>query len=93
MDFEDGLRTGTKLEVRNGLQSIRTIPEVNTDSPIGAGHDPGGGVGAQFPYKSRSRPMFNLPNSVHQWYEITTVVVLELTGLGDRMVCSQAPLG
>ena len=37
-DFEDGSRTGTKLEVRNGLQSVRTIP--------GAGYDPRGGVGA-----------------------------------------------
>ena len=34
-DFEDGLRMGTKLEVRNGLQSIRTIPEVNMVSPLG----------------------------------------------------------
>ena len=34
-DFEDGSRTGTKLEVRNGLQSIRTIPEVNIISPLG----------------------------------------------------------
>ena len=34
-DFEDGLRTGTKLEVRNGLQSVRTIPEVNMVSPLG----------------------------------------------------------
>ena len=33
-DFEDGLRTGTKLEVRNGLQSIRTIPEVNMVCPL-----------------------------------------------------------
>ena len=38
-DFEDGLRTGTKLEVRNGLQIVRTIPGIN-------GYDPGGGVGA-----------------------------------------------
>ena len=45
-DFEDGLRTGTKLEVRNGLQSIRTIPWINLVSPLGAGHDPGGSVGA-----------------------------------------------
>ena len=45
-DFEDGLRTGTKLEVRNGLQSVRTIPEVNMVSPFGAGLDPGGSVGA-----------------------------------------------
>ena len=28
-DFEDGSRTGSKLEVRNGLQSVRTIPEVS----------------------------------------------------------------
>ena len=34
-DFEDGSRTGTKLEVRNGLQSVRTIPEVNMVSPLG----------------------------------------------------------
>ncbi len=34
-DFEDGLRTGTKLEVRNGLQSIRTIPGINLVSPLG----------------------------------------------------------
>ena len=33
-DFEDGLRTGTKLEVRNGLQSVGTIPEVNMVSPL-----------------------------------------------------------
>ena len=45
-DFEDGLRTETKLEVRNDLQSVRTIPEVTMVSPFGAGHDPGGSVGA-----------------------------------------------
>ena len=28
-DFEDGWRTGTKLEVRSNLQSVRSIPEVN----------------------------------------------------------------
>ena len=87
------LRTETKVEVRNGLQSIRTIPKVNMVSRIGADHDPGGNVGAQFPYKSRGRPTFNLPTSVHLWYEITTVVVLGSTGLGDRNVCSQAPSG
>ena len=48
-DFEDGSRTGTKLEVRNGLQSVRTIPEVNMVSPFGPGHGLGGGVGAKFP--------------------------------------------
>ncbi len=45
-DFVDGSRTETKLEVRNGLQSIRTIPEVNMVNPSGAGHDPRGGAGA-----------------------------------------------
>ena len=34
-DFEDGLRTGTKLEVRNGLQSVRTIHGINLVSPLG----------------------------------------------------------
>ena len=34
-DFEDGLRTGTKLEVRNGLQSVHTISEVNMVNPLG----------------------------------------------------------
>ena len=34
-DFEDGSRTGSKLEVRNGLQSVRTIPEVSMVSPLG----------------------------------------------------------
>ena len=34
-DFEDGSMTGTKLEVRNGLQSVRTIPGINMVSPLG----------------------------------------------------------
>ena len=34
-DFEDGLRTGTKLEVRNGLQSICTKTGINLVSPFG----------------------------------------------------------
>ena len=33
--WEDGSRTGSKLEVRNGLQSVHTIPEVNMVSPWG----------------------------------------------------------
>ena len=40
-DFEDGSMTGTKLEVRNGLQSVRTIPEVNMVSPLGPAMTPG----------------------------------------------------
>ena len=34
-DFEDGLRTGSKLEVRNSLQNILTIPGINLVSPLG----------------------------------------------------------
>ena len=34
-NFEDGLRTGTNLEVRNGLQSVHTIPGINRVSPLG----------------------------------------------------------
>ena len=36
-DFEDGSRMGTKLEVRNGIQSVQTIPEVNMAAPMGRG--------------------------------------------------------
>ena len=49
-DFEDGLRTGTKLEVRNGLQSVRTIPEVNMVSPLGLSMTLGAVWGQKFPY-------------------------------------------
>ena len=45
-DFEDGSKTGTKLEVKNGLHSVPTIPEVNVVSPFGAVHDPERGVGS-----------------------------------------------
>ena len=34
-DFEDNSKTGTKLKVRNGLQSVRTIPGINLISPLG----------------------------------------------------------
>ena len=49
-DFEDGLRTGTKLEVRNGLQSVRTIPEVNMVSPLGLSMTLGAVWRQKFPY-------------------------------------------
>ena len=35
LDFEDGLRTRTKLEVRNDLQGVCTIPGINLVSPLG----------------------------------------------------------
>ena len=49
-DFEDGSRTGTKLEVRNGLQSVRTIPEVNMVSPLGLSMTLGAVWRQKFPY-------------------------------------------
>ena len=33
MDFEDGSRIATTLEVSNGLHSVRTSPEVNMAGP------------------------------------------------------------
>ena len=33
MDFEDGSRTATTLEVSNGLHSVRTSPEVSMAGP------------------------------------------------------------
>ena len=63
-DFEDGLRTATKLEFRNGLQSVRTIPEVNMVSPLG----PTMTLGVVWGHSSRlsirrGRPKSNLPSS------------------------------
>ena len=67
-DFEDGSRTGTKLEVRNGLQSVRTIPEVNMVSPLGLAMT----LGAMEGHNSRIRveayqsPTCQVPRN--QWY-------------------------
>ena len=49
-DFEDGLRTGTKLEVRNGLQSICTIPGIDLVSPLGLAMTLGAVWGHKFLY-------------------------------------------
>ena len=49
-DFEDGSRTGTKLEVRNGLQSVRTIPGINLVSPLGLAMTLGAVWGHKFLY-------------------------------------------
>ena len=35
MDFEDGSRTATTVEVRNDLHSVCTKPEVNMAGPLG----------------------------------------------------------
>ena len=64
MDFEDGLRTATKLEVRNGLQSIRTVPEINMVSPLGLTMTLGVVWGHSFHLSQRrGRPNSNLPSS------------------------------
>ncbi len=49
-DFEDGLRTGTKLEVRDGPQSVRTIPGINLVSPLGLAMTLGAVWGHKFLY-------------------------------------------
>ena len=75
-DFEDGSRTGTKLEVRNGLQSVRTIPEVNMVSPLGLAMT----LGAVWRHNScvrveaDQRPTCQVPRN--QWYSITAVIVV-----------------
>ena len=69
----DGLRRRTKLEVRHGFQSLRTIPEVNMISLFGAGHDPGEGayfVRVEADQRSICQVLHN------QWYQITAVIVL-----------------
>ena len=68
LDFEDGSRTGIKLEVRNGLQSVRTIPEVIMVSPLG----PAMTLGAVWGHNSCIRveadqsPTCQVPRN--QWY-------------------------
>ena len=74
-DFEDGSRTGTKLEVRNGLQSVRTIPEVNMGHYI---LTLGAVWGQKFLCKSRGRPKSNLPSSAQS-------VVLNYSCCGVRI--------
>ena len=62
-DFEDGSRTGTKLEVRNGLQSVRTIPEVNMVSPLGPAMTPGAVWGHNSRIRVEADQSPNLPSS------------------------------
>jgi len=63
MDFEDDLRTGIKLKVRNSLHSVRTIPEINMVSPLRLAMTLGAVWGQKFLCKSRGRPTSNLPSS------------------------------
>ena len=67
-DFEDGSRTGTKLEVRNGLQSVRTIPEVNMVSPLGPAMTPGAvwGHNSRIRVEADQSPTCQVPRN--QWY-------------------------
>ena len=75
-DFEDGSRTGTKLEVRNGLQSVRTIPEVNMVSPWELAMT----LGAVWRYNSCVRVEADQCPTCqvlrNQWYSITAVIVV-----------------
>ena len=75
-DFEDGLRTGTKLEVRNGLQSVPTIPEVNMVSPLGLAITLGAvwGQNSCVRVKADQRPTCQVQRN--QWYSITAVIVV-----------------
>ena len=75
-DFEDGLRTGTKLEVRNGLQSVRTIPGINMASPLGLVMTLGAvwGHNSCVKVKADQRPTCQVPRN--QWYSITAVIVV-----------------
>ena len=76
-DFEDGLRTETKLEVRNGLQSVRTIPdEVNMVSPLGLAMTLGAvwGHNSCVRVKADQRPTCQVPRN--QWYSIRAVILV-----------------
>ena len=77
-DFEDGLRTGTKLEVRNGLQSVRTIPGINMASPLGLVMTLGAvwGHNSCVKVKADQRPTCQVQRN--QWYSITADVRIEL---------------
>ena len=58
-DFEDGPRIGNQSEAGNGLQRVRTIPEINATIV------PGGGVN-QEPPGADKRPTCQVPRN--QWY-------------------------
>ena len=75
-DFEDGSRMGTKLKVRNGLQNVRTIPEVNVVSPLQPAMTPGvvWGHSSRFRVEADQSPTCQVPRN--QWYSITAVTVV-----------------
>ena len=76
-DFEDGSRTGTKLEVRNGLQSVHTIPDVNMVSPLGPAMTPGAVWGMI--------PVLELRQTKVQLAEFRASVVLNYSCCGVRI--------
>ena len=67
-DFEDGLRTGAKLEVRNGLQSVSTIPGINLVSSLGLAMTLGAvwGQNSCVRVEADQRPTCQVPRN--QWY-------------------------
>ena len=68
IDFKDGSRTGTKLEVKNGLQSVHTIPEVNMVSPLRPAMTPGAvwGDNSRIRVEADQSPTCQVPRN--QWY-------------------------
>ena len=58
-DFEDGPRIGNQSEARNGLQRVRTIPEIIATIVPGGGLD-------QVPMGADERPICQVPRN--QWY-------------------------
>ena len=66
-DFEDGLWRGNHLLAGNGLQRVRTIPEINATIV------PGGRVD-QVPPRVDQFPTCQVP--CNQWYQITAVIVV-----------------
>ena len=59
-DFEDGLWIGNQLLVRNGLQRVCTIPEINATIV------PGGGVDQVPPGADQGPKFCRVPRN--QWY-------------------------
>ena len=58
-DFEDGPRIGNQSEAGNGLQRVRTIPEINATIVSRGGVD-------QVPPGADERPTCQVPRN--QWY-------------------------
>ena len=68
LKFVDDSMTRTKLEVRNSIQSVRTIPEVNMVSPLGPAMTPGAvrGHNSRIRVEADQSPTCQVPRN--QWY-------------------------